>query len=403
MPQADLKSRPAPHVWPFQVRPLHPVLGCEITGITLAEAVSPAIFAKIYEAFLTYQLILFHDVDLPPATQVAFARNFGEVQVHVLSQYHGYKDHPEIYMLSNLDKDGKPSGKHPDKGTLFWHTDGSWRERTGQATMMYSEIVPQVGGETEFADMYSAYEQLPAAMKSRIEGRRAVHNLDFSRTRRHGEDLLTAEQRAEVPPIAHPIVRTHPDTGRRAIFLGDHAESIEGMEYEDGRALIEELNSMITLAGARLYPHLEPAPVHGVGQPLHAASCSRLRRGAIQAGDAPLHDQRRPAVLRPARSVSTLSAELMRYLVWGGVIAIGALLSVLDRRWIRRPLFAVLLVAGVIGGLIITRVSPFTFGGGDHYMEGVILSAGSALALAGYALAVVWRFVRAFWPAENRS
>jgi hypothetical protein len=101
--------------------------------------------------------------------------------------------------------------------------------------------------------------------------------------------------------------------------------------------------------------------------------------------------------------VSTLSAELTRYLVWGGGIAIGALLAVPDRRRIRRPLFAVLLVAGVIGGLIITRVSPFTFGGGDHYMEGVILSAGSALALAGYALAVVWRFVRAFWPPENRS
>ena len=101
--------------------------------------------------------------------------------------------------------------------------------------------------------------------------------------------------------------------------------------------------------------------------------------------------------------MSTLSAELMRYLIWGGVIAIGALFAVLDRRWIRRPLFAVLLVAGVIGGLIITRVSPFTFGGGDHYMEGVILSAGSALALAGYALAVVWGFVRAFWPPEKRS
>jgi alpha-ketoglutarate-dependent taurine dioxygenase len=70
MPQADLKSRPAPHDWPFQVKLLHPVLGCEITGIALGEAVSPAIFAKIYEAFLTYQLILFHDVDLPPATQV---------------------------------------------------------------------------------------------------------------------------------------------------------------------------------------------------------------------------------------------------------------------------------------------------------------------------------------------
>ena len=254
MTQAQLQSPHPARDWPFQVIPLHPVLGCEIIGITLAQAVSPAMFAKVYEAFLDYQLILFRDVDLLPATQVAFARNFGEVQIHVLSQYHGYKEHPEIYTLSNLDKDGHPSGKHPDKGTLYWHTDGSWRERTGQATIMYSEIVPEVGGETEFADMYSAYDLLPATIKSKIEDRRAVHNFDFSRTRRHGEDPLTAEQKAKVPPIAHPIVRTHPDTGRKAIFLGDHAEWIEGMDYEEGRALIEKLNLMIT-PPARVYTH----------------------------------------------------------------------------------------------------------------------------------------------------
>jgi taurine dioxygenase len=255
MAQPQLKqSRGAARDWPFEAKPLHPVLGCEIVGISLEQAVSPKLFAKVYEAFLDYQVILFNDVDLPPATQVGFARNFGEVQVHVLSQIYGYKEHPEIYMLSNLDKDGNPSGKHPDKGTLYWHTDGSWRERTGQATMMYSEIVPETGGETEFADMYSAYELLPAAMKARIEGRRAIHNLDFSRTRRHGEDLLTAKQKTEVPPVAHPIVRTHPDTGRKAIFLGDHAESIEGMDYDAGRALIEELNAMIT-PPARVYAH----------------------------------------------------------------------------------------------------------------------------------------------------
>src|SRR6201981_1185798 len=154
MAQPQLKPRHAARDWPFQVTPLHPILGCEITGITLAEAVSLAMFAKVYEAFLEYELILFRDVDLPPATQVAFARNFGEVQVHVLSQYHGYKDHPEIYMLSNLDKDGKPSGKHPDRGTLYWHTDGSWKERTGQATMMYSEIVAGGGGGNTISGMY---------------------------------------------------------------------------------------------------------------------------------------------------------------------------------------------------------------------------------------------------------
>jgi taurine dioxygenase len=247
------RPRPA-RDWPFTVKPLHPVFGCEITGITLEEAVSPGLFAKVYEAFLDYELILFRNVDLPPATQVAFARNFGEVQVHVLDQYHGYKEHPEIYMLSNLDKDGNPSGKHPDRGTLYWHTDGSWKERTGQATMMYSEIVPEDGGETEFADMYSAYELLPESIRAKIEGRRAVHNFDFSRTRRHGEDPLTSAQKRTVPPVSHPILRTHPDTGRKVIFLGDHAEYIEGMHYDEGRALIEELNAMIT-PRARVYTH----------------------------------------------------------------------------------------------------------------------------------------------------
>jgi alpha-ketoglutarate-dependent taurine dioxygenase len=258
MAQAQRNEMPA-HAsrnWPFSVTPLHPVLGCEISGITLAQAVSPALFAKVYEAFLDYELILFRDVDLPPATQVAFARNFGEVQVHVKSDTYGYAGHPEIYLLSNLDADGNPTGKHPDKGTLFWHTDGSWRERTGQATMMYSDIVPPPGqgGQTQFADMYSAYALLPASVKARIDGKRAVHNLDFSRTRRHGEDLLTAKQRSEVPPVAHPIVRTHPETARKAIFLGDHAEYIEGMDYAEGRALIEEINGMIT-PPERVYSH----------------------------------------------------------------------------------------------------------------------------------------------------
>jgi taurine dioxygenase len=243
---AQAQDKASARGWPFQVTPLHLSLGCEISGITLTEAVEPELFGKVYEVFLDYQLILFRDVDLPPATQVAFARAFGEVQVHVMNQYHGYRDFPEIYMLSNAGEDGRPSGRHPDKGTLFWHTDGSWRERTGQATMMYSEILPPEGGETEFADMYAAFDNLPDGMKQRIEGRRAIHNLDFSRTRRHGEDPMTAEQKAKVPPVAHPIVRTHPETGRKAIFLGDHAQEIEGMDYDEGRALIEELNRLIT-------------------------------------------------------------------------------------------------------------------------------------------------------------
>ena len=248
MSQSPVASsrRPRPD-WPFDVKPMHPTFGCEIVGMTLEQAIDEKAFAKVYEAFLEYEMILFRNVDLPPATQVAFARRFGEVQIHPMHQYHGY-GHPEIYLLSNLDADGKPNGKHPDKGTLYWHTDGSWRERSGLATMMYSEICPKVGGETEFCDMHAAYENLSPEWKARIRGKKAVHNLDFSRTRRHGHDPMTPEQKAKVPPVAHPIVRMHPDTKRLGIFLGDHAEYVEGMPYEEGRQLIEDLNVAATPA-----------------------------------------------------------------------------------------------------------------------------------------------------------
>jgi taurine dioxygenase len=229
--------------WPFTVRPLASKLGAEISDFALADDMSDDVFRAIYRAFLRYQVLLFPSQDVPPGRQVAFARRFGPVQIHVMNQYHadGYL---ELYRLSNLDKDGRPNGKHPDRGTLEWHTDGSWKRSTGQATIIYGEVMPETGGETHFCDMYGAYERMSDAWKARIADLRAVHNLDFSRTRRHGEDPMTDAQRLETPPVDHPVVRTHPETGRKCLYLGDHAEYIVGMPYAEGRALIEELNAM---------------------------------------------------------------------------------------------------------------------------------------------------------------
>jgi len=228
---------------PFAVRPLTPRLGAELSGVILADEMSDDVFRAIYAAFLRYQVLLFPPQDVPPARQVAFARRFGEVQIHVMNQYHA-DGFPELYRLSNLDAQGKPIGRHPDKGTLEWHTDGSWSRVAGQATIIYGEVMPETGGETHFCDMYEAYERLSPAWKARIASLRAVHNLDFSRTRRHGEDPMTKEQRLAKPPVDQPVVRTHPETGRKCIYLGDHAESIVGMPYAEGRALIEELNAL---------------------------------------------------------------------------------------------------------------------------------------------------------------
>lgn len=226
---------------PFAVRPLTPKLGAEIQGVALANGVSDDLFRAIYQAFLRYQVLLFPPQDLPPGDQVAFARHFGEVQIHVMNQYHA-DGFPELYRLSNLDADGKPNGRHPDRGTLAWHTDGSWSRVSGQATIIYGEVVPETGGETHFCDMYGAYDRLTPAWKARIANLRAVHNLDFSRTRRHGEDPMTEAQKRERPPVDQPIVRMHPETGRKCLYLGDHAEYVVGMPYDEGRALIEELN-----------------------------------------------------------------------------------------------------------------------------------------------------------------
>jgi len=228
----------------FTTRPLAPGLGAEIIDVDLSQGVDDTLFRAIYNAFLEHQVLLFGVQDLPPGRQVEFARHFGEVQIHVMNQYHA-DGFPELYRLSNLDENGNPTGRHPDKGTLAWHTDGSWQRVTGHATIIYSEIVPETGGETHFCDMYGAYERLSPEWKARIASLRAVHNLDFSRTRRHGEDPMTEAQRKAVPPVDHPIVRTHPDTGRKCVFLGDHAEYVVGMAYDEGRDLIEELNALI--------------------------------------------------------------------------------------------------------------------------------------------------------------
>ena len=136
--------RAASTLSPFTVRRLTPNLGAEISGVVLSENMDDDVFRALYQAFLRYQVLLFPPQDVPPARQVAFARRFGEVQVHVMNQYHA-DGFPELYRLSNLGPDGKPTGQHPDKGTLAWHTDGSWQRVTGQATIIYGEVMPQSG------------------------------------------------------------------------------------------------------------------------------------------------------------------------------------------------------------------------------------------------------------------
>jgi taurine dioxygenase len=157
-----------PPSWRFEVSRLGPV-GAQINRIDLAEEISAELFAELYGAFLAHQALVFREQNIPLGRQVDFAKHFGEIQVHVMNQYHagGY---PELYTPSNLDADNKPSGQHPDRGTLAWHTDVSWKQRSGQATIMYADEVPAEGGETHFFDMYAAWKSLPLARQQELSG-----------------------------------------------------------------------------------------------------------------------------------------------------------------------------------------------------------------------------------------
>lgn len=279
---------------PLRLRRLTPALGTELIDARLDARADELPFDAIFQAFLDHQVLLFRGQELPPSSQVEFARRFGELQIHVMNQYHA-DGFPELYRLSNLDAEGKPSDCHPDKGTLASHTDGSWQRLTGQATIIYGEVVPESGGDTHICDMYGAYQRLSQDWKSHIDDLRAVHSLDFSRNRRHGEEPMTDAQRKARPPVDHPIVRTHPETGRKCLFLGDHAESIAGMDYDEGRTLIDELNALAIHADLVYEHHWVPGDLlvwdnrclQHRALPYDAATQSRVIRRCTVLGESP--------------------------------------------------------------------------------------------------------------------
>lgn len=224
----------------MDVKPLSRVMGAEVAGVDLSRPLDGGTLDAVREAFHRHLLLVFPRQDIDEAQQVAFSRRFGELQVHVLDQYR-HPRHPEIYVLSNLDRaTGRPTGSHPDRGTLVWHSDLSFQATPALATILYGIEVPRAGGDTLYADMAAAYDALEPAMKARLAGLRAVHDLDASR-RSAGEPPMTAKQRAEAPPVEHPVVRTHPDTGRKILYLSRHVSHFTGMPRAESDALLEKL------------------------------------------------------------------------------------------------------------------------------------------------------------------
>jgi taurine dioxygenase len=220
-------------------------MGAEVSGVDLSRPLSQAVFEEVRDALHRHHVLVFRAQSLGPASFLDFARGFGPPEPHVLDQFH-HPEYPDILILSNVKKDGKPIGL-ADGGT-YWHSDYSYLEIPARATLLYSIQVPKVGGDTLFADQEQAYEDLPAATRQRIDGMVTLNIYgnrdDLDPASRTSAYAPTEEQKARrgAGLIRHPLVRRHPCTGRKALYaVSGTSFAIEGMPEAEGLALLREL------------------------------------------------------------------------------------------------------------------------------------------------------------------
>lgn len=201
----------------MQVLPLSGSFGIEVRDIDLSRNFTDAEFDVIHRLFVDHKLVCFKDQSLSAADQIAFSQRFGPLEVHVLAQYN-HPDHPEIFRLSNRVVDGKPMGI--SDGGSYWHSDLAFQVQPAKATILNALEIPPEGGDTLFIDMEAAYNALSDAWKARLDGLRAIHRYR-PRTTTDGQTTqvkMTEEQKQKTPDVDHPLIRTNPDTGRKAIF-----------------------------------------------------------------------------------------------------------------------------------------------------------------------------------------
>lgn len=226
------------------VQPLQGFMGAAVTGLDLSKPLDDSARDAIMNALVEHHILVFPNQNLTKDEQYAYTERFGEVEGHVVRGLDGVKS-PQVHMVSNLDLDGKPTKTPATSGNFFWHTDKSYHDIPSLATLLHAKQIPPKGGSTQFANIANAYDELPDVMKDRIQGLRAVHSWEANRDNTFNRPA-TDEEKAERPPVSHPIVRTHPDSGRKVLYVGIHTSHIEGMPVAEGRELLYRLLDFAT-------------------------------------------------------------------------------------------------------------------------------------------------------------
>jgi taurine dioxygenase len=221
----------------LEIIPTGAALGAEVRGLDLSEPMDDGTFALIEHAYDEHGVLFFRHQRITPEQQVAFTRRFGEIEFNIFGERWSVPGCPEIVVVSNITDNGKPIGIR--RAGENWHSDMCYTARPPRGTILHAIETPELYGlplgDTEFASAAAAWDALPESLRRRIDGRRAV----FDFTGRKRAFPLTREEIERNPPVRHPVVRTHPKTGRKCLYvMRDDCTAIEGIASEEAEALI---------------------------------------------------------------------------------------------------------------------------------------------------------------------
>ena len=247
------KTIPAQH---FEAARFEAALGAEVVDVDLSQPIDDETVDAIRHALLeSGGLLVFRRQFITPKQHIAFSRRFGSLMIHVLSQYL-LPGHPEILKVSNVIENGQPIGLG-DAGH-YWHSDLSYTPEPSLGSLLHALELPSEGGDTSFANMTAAYDELPANIKQRLVGKRAVHSYRHSYDRMSASRWrppMTQEQKDAIPEVIHPVIRTHPESGHKALFVNEGFTSrILDMPEAESRELLQFLFGHSTKPGF-IYRH----------------------------------------------------------------------------------------------------------------------------------------------------
>ncbi len=214
-------------------------LGARVNGIDGTQALDAQTVQAVREAWLMHKVVVFPNMEITPAQHVAFSNNFGELELHLLPSVR-HAQHPEIMEVTNRMSEGKPSVTA--KTGREWHSDGAFTVCPPTGSLLHCRALPEVGGDTWFTNMVMAYDTLSVAMKRMIEPLQVVNNLQKSALRTRDPQQTDEENRRLIPPVVQPMVRLHPETGQKALFLSETVTThIHGMSAQESEGLLKFL------------------------------------------------------------------------------------------------------------------------------------------------------------------